>query len=235
MSASGQASAPLIIGRQRPPFFRRLGRLGLAATLLVGLIAGVTGATYADGEWAETVVTSHHTYNLQISSNGIDWQDTSLDGVTPDNEFEPVSPGALSVPITVGGGSDLIPGVSPDQTTTFYVKNASTLPSQLAFRLEASPEDTTHPQDSALLGLLSFTLAVYDNNNTCVSTDQPVSAGVTKNLPIKAAADSVYRFVLTVSVNNAVTEAGDLDQAATNAAQGGVAKLRLVVTGEDTY
>jgi len=237
-AAPRHAAGPVIVGASRPGLRRRLLRLGVAGLALAGLTVGATGASYVDGEWAETVVESDHTYNLQISADGTTWQDTSLGGLVADHEFEPESGASLSAPITVAGGGNLIPGVS-QVTTVFYIKNASTLPSSLVLQLQdpAASQGPAAAADEALLGLLSFTLAVYDGADAGVfSSSGPIAVGADPvDLGITAPPGSVYRFVVTATVDNALTGTGDIDQAATNAAQGGAVGLRAVVAGEDTY
>jgi hypothetical protein len=216
----------------------------LAATLLVGLIAGVTGATYADGEWAEAVVTSHHTYNLQIADRfdgeGTVWHDTvSDDGVTP-IELEP-------------DNGYLIPGVLNDQgnpastaTTELFVRNNSTLATTLALNLlepEGADDEAAEAETAActLRDQLRFAIAIarYDAGTWTPVTPSEVSSAYTYaglsdqkqplSLVTAAPVESVHRITITAWLDDCST------QADTNSLQAAGVTLSARVTGEDTY
>ncbi|MDR1800141.1 MAG: hypothetical protein LBR19_09740 [Bifidobacteriaceae bacterium] len=136
-----------------PPTKRWWRRALAAAGAMAGLagltvLAGPTLASFVDGEYG-AMDHSAGVHNLQISLDGQDWHETSLDGL-PDNQADT---GVLT-PLTLTGSTWIVPGDPiTGHTVQFQVRNDpnSTANSQMIFRLFAQPGS-----DAEALAVLRF-------------------------------------------------------------------------------
>jgi hypothetical protein len=181
---------------ERPSKWRTVA--GAVATLgfALTLFAGTTLANFIDREYTDTTYSSG-IHNLQISTDGSAWVDTSADGVTGDN---PSETSGVQAPLTLDGTGPIVPGDPiTAMTWTFYVRNSpnATLYSSLTFFLATAAAESDHTARDAMLFTVCWELTTDSATNTC-QTGQPYSyyeAGVT--MASSAPTGNAYKITIT--------------------------------------
>ncbi|MDR1807739.1 MAG: hypothetical protein LBR33_07510 [Propionibacteriaceae bacterium] len=212
-------------------FARLAATLGALALAAVTALAGQTAARFQDAEWADAPGYAIGTLDLRLSADGAAWTDTSADGRTPDTPFETVTAGPLNL-----SAATLLPGVAESRAETqFYVQNAGTAPLRLALALA---DATAQPSavDAAFRAQLAagLTLAVPDGAawRTVAATADDLGVPGQWDPGVTLAPAALLRVTVTVRLLDVVDGTGSLDQAATNALQGGRADVIAVVTAQ---